>query len=166
MTIDSRREPRALAPETDESDPTRAASVQPHREDSAEFSDTEHPLGAYDEEVSARRLRSTLARQLGHLSIGQQAEAMPATRHPSEIGPRAIRTAPPRLNSDSVEAQLDDTGDVFASAAMAIGKKRGAQDPSEAESDAPMSPGKKLRKFFTRRVARQGDDILGTSAPW
>jgi len=129
-------------------------------EDSAEYSDTEHPLGAYDEAMSARRLQSALTRQLSRIAI-TPTEPEPIARP----GAHSSLSAPPKLDRSSVEAQVVDISGTSPTAARAFGKKRGAQEPP-SEPDSPTSPGRKVRKVFSRRSEGSRHAEMGSSAPW
>ena len=164
--------------EMDESHPGQPArqgalaNAQP--EDSAEYSDTEHELGAYDEVMSAQRLRSALTRDLARISLGGD-HAPALDREPSPpVVARAPRdsvrawSAPSKLDRSSVEAQEVGVGDSAATAARAIGQKRSAE--SRDGPAPPSSPGKKIRNALRRMMPGRGDDkaddLLGKSAPW
>ena len=179
---DAARLPAMSQPiEMDESHPGQPArqgalaNAQP--DDSAEYSDTEHELGAYDEVMSAHRLRSALTRDLARISLGgDRAAALDREPSPAVVAnePReAVKawSAPPKFDRSSVEAQEVGVSGSAATAARAIGQKRSAESrDGPASPSSPSSPGKKIRNALRRMMPGRSDDnsdeLLGKSAPW
>ena len=161
--------------EMDEShpdEPNRQGVVEHAQPDeSAEHSDTEHELGAYDEVMSAHRLRSALTCDLARISLGgDRPQSPPVVAHELRDSVKAW-SAPSKLDRSSVEAQEVGVGDSAATAARAIGQKRSAESrDGPAGPSSPSSPGKKIRNALRRLMPGRGDEKadtpLGTSAPW